>query len=67
MRDPRKNPQAGDIIRKGTATRVITRTVTRVKGGDIHYKVVEGGSEKCAWITTWQTWARDASVVHTTT
>lgn len=66
MRDPRKAPKAGDIIRKGTATRVITRKVTRVEGGNIYYRVVDGGSERCAWIATWQTWARDASVAHQT-
>ncbi len=62
-RDPRKNPKPGDAIRKGTATRVIVRTVTRVERNNIYYTVVAGGSEKCAWITTWQTWAKDAAVV----
>jgi hypothetical protein len=63
-RDPRNDPQPGDVIRKGTAHRVIERHVLRVHENNVYYRTSNSQIEKCAWITTWRTWARDASVVN---
>lgn len=64
-RDPRTDPQPGDAIRKGTATRVIERHVARREGGNIYYRTQNSSTEKCAWITTWCAWSKDATVLKT--
>ena len=64
-RDPRVDPRPGDAMRKGK----IARFVTERDGNHIIYarKVGEvpraSGSFTC-WITTWQDWAKDATVLH---
>lgn len=62
-RDPRIEPKPGDIIRKGTANRVLERHVVRRDGGNIYYTAQNSAVEKCAWITTWRAWAKDVVVV----
>lgn len=64
-RNPQVEPQPGDAIRKGTATRVIERHVVRREGNNIYYRTQNSSIEKCAWITTWRTWAKDATVLKT--
>jgi|688.fasta_scaffold2424584_2 hypothetical protein len=58
-RDPRIDPQPGDVVKKGK-----TRRVNHRKGDEVFY--MSGGSmvERSCWITTWQDWCRDAEVLH---
>jgi hypothetical protein len=58
-RDPRKDPQPGDIIRKGNKQ----RKVVTVYGNDIWYDVPGSTVRKLCWITTWRVWARGADVI----
>jgi len=61
-RDPRENPQPGDIVCTATGKR---RTVVSRRGGDIAYhdKIL---TRRTCWITTWQNWCRRNSVTATT-
>ena len=64
MRDPRTNPQKGDVLRKGADYRTIHsvdgedrwRWVYWHRGGNL---LIDGGSN----IDQWQAWASDAEVV----
>lgn len=63
MRDPKIDPQAGDIAVKITAKgRKLQRIVTRRAGNEVYYKTSESGAEKNCWLTTWQDWCRLADV-----
>ena len=66
MRDPRVEPQPGDVIKKHSATREVVRTVTERKGNEVYYSNNSGKNFNC-WITSWRTWAQDAKVVRTVT
>lgn len=50
------DPQVGDSVEKGRKV----RTVIARNGNDIRYKT-ENGLEKECFITTWQSWCRDAT------
>lgn len=62
IRDPKKDPLAGDVLTKGTRT----RRVTMVEQNIITYELTTGGGKprnlQC-WISTWRDWARKAEVV----
>lgn len=64
-RDPRMDPQPGDIVRKEGKT----RRVAERKGGDIKYFAGDAdgrraeGFPKFCWITTWRSWCKDAEVL----
>lgn len=64
-RDPRINPQVGDIVRN---TKGLIREVHDRRGNDITYVKVSGerrtGPHVC-WITTWMGWCNKGEVVHT--
>ncbi len=62
-RDPRVDPQAGDIIEKVSTHGGVTRrrTVTRRDGNDIYYTDQSGQAKKC-WISSWLEWARMATL-----
>jgi hypothetical protein len=57
-RDPRREPQCGDIVGD--------RWVRRRYQNDIYYRkrTASGGwgQERMCWITTWQAWAKDKEV-----
>jgi len=58
-RDPRIDPQPGDMIRKVMPSgKAADRFVTGRKGNEIYYatRQVRVPIKNC-WITTWQTWA----------
>ena len=64
-RDPRVDPRPGDVVRKGRITRFVTEGY---RGRIVYAKRVSevpraSGSFSC-WITTWQDWARNATVLH---
>ena len=62
IRDPRTDPQTGDLIVKSTGTgRKVSRYVVKRAGNDITYRD-HRGKERLCWITTWETWAREAEV-----
>lgn len=64
VRDPRKEPKAGDHIRKGK----VERTVIAYSGGNVEYFNLKASgcrsNIKNCWITTWQDWCRNAEVLH---
>lgn len=57
VRDPKLDPQVGDVIRKVLGKGVRTRTVTRRDGNDIFYADNTGKANRC-WISSWIEWAR---------
>ena len=61
MRNPKLDPQPGDVLVKHSASRVLKRTVKARRGNDIDYGN-SGGNHFTCWITTWQEWATDAKV-----
>ena len=62
-RDPRTNPQKGDVIKKGRCRRTRYREVTEWHGWWGFYKTSEHSSPKDICLDQWQAWARDAEVV----
>lgn len=61
-RDPRLDPQAGDLIVKlGSAGRKLSRYVVKRENFDITYRD-QSGKERTCWITSWNEWARMAEV-----
>lgn len=67
MRDPRLDPQPGDVLCATSPTgKQLFRTVTGRKGGDIYYTsgVTIAGKTKVknCWISTWMDWASKAQV-----
>jgi hypothetical protein len=60
-RDPRLDPQAGDIIIARVWSPPRRRIVTRRVGGNVYYQL-ESGAEKCSWISTWMEWCRAKKV-----
>lgn len=64
MRDPKIDPQPGDVIRKQSAAREIVRTVIARRGFNVDYSN-NGGRKFTCWITTWKAWAQDAKVIKT--
>lgn len=62
-RDPRLDPQPGDVIEKhspsGGETRI--RTVTKRVDNNIHYRD-QTGKERVCWIASWLDWARMATL-----
>ena len=61
MRDPRKNPQAGDILSKFSSRHEVIRTVTDRIGLTVFYANNLGKTFACS-LTGWSAWARDATV-----
>lgn len=60
-RDPRRDPQPGDILDKGTERRV----VLRVANDTVFYdgpEVVGFRFQSC-WLADWRAWAAEAAVV----
>lgn len=64
MRDPRIDPQPGDVIKKHSATREVVRTVIERRGREVYYGNNSGKRFNC-WLFTWKAWAQDALVVTT--
>lgn len=67
MRNPRKDPQPGDLLVKGTVDKYVSRLVTKREGSDVHYFATGNGKgvrthHASCWITTWMQWARDAQI-----
>lgn len=58
-RDPRINPMAGDVIRKGPRT----RTVARIVQNEILYKRDGQRWESGCLIRAWRAWAKKAEIV----
>lgn len=63
-RDPRTDPQPGDVVQKGSSFGFTVRKVIRRDGGNVHYCV--GDRKLLCWIQTWKTWCLDAKVIQTT-
>ncbi len=62
-RDPRLNPQAGDVIEKSTNIgTTLTRTVVRRENNDIFYTSGDNVKVRKCWISTWMEWCRDSEV-----
>ncbi len=60
-RDPKIDPQVGDVLNKGG----IRRRMTKRLGGEVKYtRIMPSGSVREGWcfITTWKAWAKDAVV-----
>jgi hypothetical protein len=60
-RDPRTNPQKGDVLRKGA----VKRTVMEIEpawSGRVRYMTNAGAGRRVP-LASWQAWARDAEVV----
>jgi len=66
MRDPRTDPQSGDILRKETeayAPRVnVMEVISRDRYG-IRYKA-NGTLQSSVDLQAWQLWAKDAEVIY---
>lgn len=57
QRDPKEDPQAGDLI---TLTNGKLRRVTARRGGDVDYNDAKFYPHNC-WISTWREWCRKAT------
>jgi hypothetical protein len=55
-RDPKLNPRAGDVLRKGNQTRMVV-------GMDNWLVVFTNNQGNKRWTGIWQKWARTAEVV----
>lgn len=63
-RDPRTDPRAGDCLRKKARSgRLLSRTIVRREGGNIWWASKNERMPNNCWITTWQSWSRDAEIV----
>lgn len=63
-RDPRENPQPGDVIsRPGKRDNYLTRSVIRRRHEQVWYS--SGGSDKVReiFLGNWIEWARDSEVI----
>lgn len=61
MRDPKQDPQPGDVVSKTNMKGKTTkRTVTRREGNNIYYRTKPEGKECLCWIATWWEWCRTA-------
>ena len=63
------DPQSGDVVSKmvGKPPRHKRkyRIVIRRDGGDVYYHENHlQGTERCAWITTWESWCKNARIEH---
>ena len=56
VRDPRLDPQPGDVLRKGTMVR-------KVKGDDVAHTRNGGKRERYIFVCNWRRWAKGAEVV----
>ncbi len=59
-RNPRGDPQPGDVLTKTSVTRVLVREVKSRVFNTVIYRTV--GKEYACNLTTWRTWAQDAKV-----
>lgn len=57
MRDPRRDPERGDVVYKGT----LSRKVEDIIGFEIRYTSQVGKRSSC-WLTTWRNWCRGATL-----
>jgi len=63
IRNPRLDPQSGDIIQKGTGDRFIKRIVAGRVGEMIQYQSKECGMTKVCNLKAWRIWAADATII----
>ena len=61
MRDPRRDPQAGDVLRKWSATRHVARTITDRQPEAVTY-TNNSGKTFTTPLRKWVEWAQDARV-----
>ena len=63
MRDPRKDPRPGDVVRKGAFTRqALSRRGERFAMD--YYDQARDKVVRMIALKTWKTWARGAEVLH---
>ena len=64
-RDPRKDPKPGDVLFGNNGGRKERRTVTAVAVKMVMYtKRADGYMESMRPLRSWQSWAKDAEVIH---
>lgn len=65
MRDPKIDPQPGDIVRATQFKNERERHVIARRGGDVDYLAVTSANsvQKNCWISTWQSWCAPPAVV----
>ena len=62
-RDPRNDPQPGDILSKpGSRGSRYKRIVVERGESQLIYKTHSDGVERTCWLSTWMDWARNADV-----
>jgi hypothetical protein len=60
MRDPRKNPMAGDILRKFGTTLTAAYTLKNERGTTTHIRTAESNTKT---ISAWRAWAKESCEV----
>lgn len=64
-RDPRNDPRAGDVLSKPGGNGPLRREVTSRSGYTVCYRRNGHRRSRSCWITSWQEWARGATVDQT--
>ena len=59
MRDPRLEPQKGDVLKR----KRLMRKVTQIEKGRVFYTFPDGTNPRECYLATWQAWAANAEVV----
>jgi hypothetical protein len=55
-RDPRIEPQPGDVVMSRAWSPPRRRVVTDRIGDDVYYRLNGSGAPKWSWLWTWQEW-----------
>jgi len=66
VRDPRLDPQPGDVLRKGTMVRKVIRidkAYSDSQGDDVAHTRNGGKRERYIFVCNWRRWAKGAEVV----